>query len=87
MIDRISQVQHFVKHHVLQRQRLPYRSEGFLVHQPHRTSTRRALCATAAVVGPFAREWVSCIPGVERAVRAADDVDEMHRAIVTVGLD
>jgi hypothetical protein len=69
-------------HHVLTRQRFPHRSEGFLVHQPHRATARRVLRATPAVVGLFAREGVSRIAGIERAVRASDDVDEVHASIV-----
>jgi pyridoxine 4-dehydrogenase len=69
--------------HVLARERLPDRSKRFLIHQPHGTSARRVLRAAAAVVRLFARERVARIPGVERAVRAPDDVDEVHASIVT----
>ena len=68
--------------HVLACQRLPYRPERFLIHEPHRTPARGVLRATAAVVRPFARTRVSRIAGVQRAVRAADDVDEKHASIV-----
>jgi len=69
-------------HHVLACQRLPHRPERFLIHQPHRTPARGVLRATAAVVRPFARTRVSRIAGVQRAVRATDDVDEVHVSIV-----
>jgi hypothetical protein len=69
-------------HHVLACQRLPHRPERFLVHEPHRTPARGVLRATAAVVRPFARTRVSRIAGVQRAVRATDDVDEVHASIV-----
>jgi hypothetical protein len=69
-------------HHVLACQRLPHRPERFLIHQPHRTPARGVLRATAAVVRPFARTGVSRIAGVQRAVRATDDVDEVHTPIV-----
>ena len=69
-------------HHVLACQRLSYRPERFLIHQPHRTPARGVLRATAAVVRSFARTWVSRIAGVQRAVRATDDVDEVHAPIV-----
>src|SRR3989442_5434287 len=69
-------------HHVLARQRLPHRTERFLIHQPHRTPARAVLGATAVIVGPFARTRVSRIAGVQRAVSATDDVDEVHAPIV-----
>ena len=69
-------------HHVLACQRLPYRPERFLIDQPHGTPARGVLRATAAVVRPFARTRVSRIAGVQRAVRATDDVDEVHTPIV-----
>jgi len=53
-----------------------------VIHQLHRTAARGVLRATAAVVRPFARTRVSRIAGVQRAVRATDDVDEMHASIV-----
>ena len=67
-------------HHVLACQRLPHRPERFLIHQPHRTPARGVFRATAAVVRPFARARVSRIAGVQRAVCATDDVDEVHAA-------
>jgi hypothetical protein len=69
-------------HHVLACQRLPHRPERFLIHKPHRTPARGVLRATAAVVRPFARTRVSRIAGVQRAVCAMDDVDEVHAPIV-----
>jgi hypothetical protein len=69
-------------HHVLARQRLPHRPECFLIHEPHRTPARGVLRATAAVVRAFARTRVSRIAGVQRAVCATDDVDEVHALIV-----
>lgn len=69
-------------HHVLACQRLPHRPERFLVHQPHRTPARGVLRGTATVVRLFARTRVSRIAGVQRAVRATDDVDKMHAPIV-----
>jgi len=69
-------------HHVLARQRLPHRLERFLKHQPHRTPARGVLRATAPVVRSFARTRVSRIASVQRAVRATDDVDEVHAPIV-----
>jgi hypothetical protein len=69
-------------HDVLACQSLPHRPERFLIHQPHRTPARGVLRATAAVVRPFARTRVSRIAGVQRAVRATDDVDEVHAPIV-----
>src|SRR5207237_6876931 len=69
-------------HRVLARQSLPHRPERFLIHQAHRTPARGVLRATAAVVRPFARKRVSRIAGVQRAVRATDDVDEVHAPIV-----
>jgi hypothetical protein len=69
-------------HHVLARQRLPHRAERFLIYQPHRTPARGVLRATAAVVSAFARARVSRIAGVQRAVRATDDVDEVHGRIL-----
>ena len=69
-------------HHVLARERLAHRSERFLIHQPHRTSARRVLRPTAAVVGPFARQGVSRVPGIQRAVRTTDDIDEVHAPIL-----
>ena len=69
-------------HRVLTRQGLPHRPERFLIHQLHRTSARGVLCAMTAVVRPFSRPRVSRIAGVERAVRATDDVDEVHASIV-----
>ena len=69
-------------HHVLARQSLPHRPERFLVHQAHRTPARGVLRATAAVVRPFARTRVSRTAGVQRAVRASDDVHEVHAPIV-----
>ena len=71
-----------VLHRVLARQRLPHRSERFLIHQPHRTPARGVLRATTAVMRPFARTRVPRIAGVQRAVRATDDVDEVHAPIV-----
>src|SRR4029453_2673655 len=65
-------------YHVLACQRLPHRPECFLIHQPHRTPAPRVLRATTAIVRPFARTGVSRIAGVQRAVRATDDVDEVH---------
>jgi len=67
-----------VLHHVLACQRPPNRSERFLIHQSHRTPARGVLRATAAVVRPLARTRVSRITGVQRAVRATNDVDEVH---------
>jgi hypothetical protein len=69
-------------HHVLARQRLPHRTKRFLIHQSHRTPARGVLRAPAAVVRPFARTRVPRIAGVQRAIRAADDVDEVHAPIV-----
>ena len=69
-------------HYVLPCQRLPQRPERFLIHQPHRTPARGVLRTTAAVVRPFARTRVSRIAGVQRTVRATDDVDEVHASIV-----
>ena len=72
-------------HRVLTRQGLSHRPERFLIHQLHRTSARGVLCAMTAVVRPFSRPRVSRIAGVERAVRATDDVDEVHAPIVGSG--
>jgi len=69
-------------HQVLACQRLPHRPERFLIHQPHRTPARGVLRATATVVRLFARTRVSRIAGVQRAVRATDDVDKVHAPIV-----
>jgi hypothetical protein len=69
-------------HHILACQRLSHRPERFLIHQPHGKTARGVLRATAPVVRPFARTQVSRIAGVQRAVRATDDVDEMHAPIV-----
>ena len=69
-------------HRVLTRQGLPHRPERFLIDQLHRTSARGVLCTTAAVVRPFSRTRVARIAGVQRAIRAADDVDEVHASIL-----
>src|ERR1700674_1768260 len=69
-------------HHILARQRLPQRPNRLLIHQPHRTPARGVFRAPAAVVRPFARTRVPRIAGVQRAIRAADDVDEVHAPIV-----
>ena len=53
-----------------------------MIHEPHRTPARGVLRATAAVVRAFARTRVSRIAGVQRAVCATDDVDEVHAPIV-----
>jgi hypothetical protein len=71
-----------VLQHVLAGQRLPHRAERFLIHQPHRTPASGVLRATAAIVRAFARTRVSRIAGVQRAVRATDDVNEVHASIV-----
>lgn len=68
--------------HVLARQRFPHRPERFLIHQPRRAPAGSVLCATAAVVCPFARMRASRIAGVQRAVCATDDVNEVHAPIV-----
>jgi hypothetical protein len=60
----------------------PHGPERFLIHQPHRTPARGVPRATAAVVCPFARTRVSRTAGVQRAVGATDDVDEVHASIV-----
>jgi len=70
-------------HRILACQRLPHRPERLLIHQPHWTPARGVLRATATVVRLFARTRVSRIAGVQRAVRATDDVDEVHAPIVT----
>ena len=62
----------------LARQRLPHRQERFLIYQPHWTTARGVLRATTAVVNPFARTRVSSVAGVQRSVRATDDIDEVH---------
>ena len=69
-------------HDILPCQPLPHKPERFLIHQPHRPPARRVLRPTAAVVRPFARTGVSGIAGVQRAVRATDDVDGVHTPIV-----
>jgi hypothetical protein len=69
-------------HHVLACQRFPHRPERLLIHEPHRAPAGSVLCAAAAVVRPFARMRISRIAGVQRAICATDDVDEMHAPIV-----
>ena len=69
-------------HRVLPCQRLPHRPERFLIHQPDRPPARGVLRPAAVVVRQFARTRVARISGVERAVRAADDVDEVHASIL-----
>ena len=65
-------------HGVFTRQRLPHGPEGFLVHQPHRTPACRVLRASTAVVCLLARNRVSRVAGVQRVVRATNNVDEVH---------
>src|SRR5579862_4798059 len=58
------------------------RPERLLIHQPYRTPACGVLRPTAAVVRPFARMRISRVAGVQRAVGATDNVDEVHPPIV-----
>src|SRR2546425_4230715 len=62
--------------HVLACQRLPYRPERFLIHEPHRTPARGVLRATAAVVRPFARTRVSRISRWEKLGRGGAEMSQ-----------
>ena len=63
---------------ILARQGLPHGPKRFLIHQLNRTPARGVLRAPAVVVRPLARTRIPRIARVQRAIRAANDVDEVH---------
>src|SRR5262245_52875798 len=73
-------------HGILARQRLPHRPKRFLIHQPYGAPARGVLRAPTAVMYPFARTRVPRIARVQRAVRTADDIDEVHSLIAHASL-
>jgi hypothetical protein len=50
----------------------------FGVHEPDGPPARRIACAAPAVVRLLTREWITRVAGIQRAVGAPNDVDEMH---------
>jgi hypothetical protein len=70
-------------HLILTPQRLADRPACLKIDEAYRTPAGRISSAAAVVVHVLALLRIARVPGVERAVGAADDVDEMHEEILS----